>query len=67
MAAQFLINGMARLLAPTAAALALAYLSRRSMILYGSVGILVSSMMFWWHDGRSPVAPRRDEPVIENA
>lgn len=49
MAAQFLVNGMARLLAPTAAALVLAYVSRRSLILYGSLGILASSAMFWWY------------------
>jgi Major Facilitator Superfamily len=51
MAAQFLITGMARLLAPTVAVFALAYLSRRSIILCGGIGILASSLMFWWYDG----------------
>lgn len=50
MAAQFLITGAARLLAPIAAAYATVYLSRRSIILYGSLTILVSSVMFWWQD-----------------
>jgi hypothetical protein len=50
MAAQFLVNGTARLLAPTAAAFGLAYLSRRSIILYGGLGVLASSVMFWWQD-----------------
>jgi hypothetical protein len=50
MAAQFLMNGMARLLAPMAAAFALGFLSRRSIILYGALGILASSVMFWWQD-----------------
>ncbi len=68
MAAQFLINGMSRLLAPAAAAFALAYLSRRSIIFYGSLGILVSSVMFWWYGRQDPVAARahRDEFVVEN-
>jgi hypothetical protein len=48
MAAQFLINGIARLAAPAAAAILLAYLSRRSIILYGSLAILASSFMFGW-------------------
>jgi hypothetical protein len=56
MAAQFLINGMARLLAPASAAFALAFLSRRSIILYGSLAILLSSLLFWWQDRRDPVA-----------
>jgi hypothetical protein len=46
MAAQLLINGMSRLIAPVAAAFALAYLSRRSMILYGGLGIIASSLLF---------------------
>jgi hypothetical protein len=62
MAAHFLITGIARLTAPTAAALALAYLSRRSMMLYGGLGIIVSSVMFRWQDRRGPVdvESRRD-------
>jgi hypothetical protein len=47
MAAQFLVNGICRLAAPIAAAFAIGYLSRRSIILYGSLGILASSAMFW--------------------
>jgi hypothetical protein len=68
MAAQFLINGMARLLAPAAAALALAYLSRRSIIFYGSLGILASSVMFRWYGNRDPrsARSRNDEFVVEN-
>jgi hypothetical protein len=58
MAAQFLINGTARLLAPTAAAFALAYLSRRSIIFYGSITILIGSAMFWWY-GRQNEINRR--------
>ena len=54
MAAQFLVNGMSRLVAPTAAAFMIAYLSRRSMILCGSVGILASSVMFRWGADRRP-------------
>jgi Major Facilitator Superfamily len=54
MAAQFLINGMARLLAPASAVFALAFLSRRSIILYGSVAILLSSLLFWCQDRRGP-------------
>jgi hypothetical protein len=66
MAAQFLINGAARLLAPTAAAFALAYLSRRSIILYGSLAILASSAMFWWNDKRDPaVAQSRTKRLVE--
>jgi hypothetical protein len=69
MATQFLINGMSRLLAPAAAAFALAYLSRRSMIFYGSLGILASSVMFWWNGKRAPrdTLSRKDELVGENA
>ncbi len=48
MAAQFLINGLARLLAPVTAAIAAGYLSRRSMIFLGSVVIIAGSAMFWW-------------------
>lgn len=69
MAAQFLINGVYRLLAPMAAAVAIAYLSRRSIILCGSLGILASSVMFWWQDRRPRVAePSRSEGLVgENA
>lgn len=67
MAAQLLVNGFARLLAPTAAALALAHFSRRSIILYGGLGILVSSAWFWAAEGRSPVraVSQRDELPAE--
>jgi len=47
MAALFLVNGMARLLAPTAAAFALAYLSRRSILLCGGLGVLAASALFF--------------------
>ena len=68
MAAQFLMNGMSRLLAPAAAAFALAYLSRRSIIFCGSLGILASSVMFWWYGRRDPIGERsrEDELVVEN-
>lgn len=52
MAAMFLTTGVARLIAPAAAAVALAYLSRRSIILCGGIGILASSALFWWNDKR---------------
>ena len=39
MAAQFLVNGFARLLAPSAAAFLLGYLTRRSILLYGGLGV----------------------------
>ena len=54
MAALFLVNGFARLLAPVAAAFLLAYLSRREMLFYGGVGVLVASAMFMWSDYRPP-------------
>ena len=50
MAASLLTNGISRLVAPTVAAFALSYLSRRSIILWGGIGILVSSALFWWND-----------------
>jgi hypothetical protein len=67
MAAQFLVNGIARLVAPTTAAIALAYWSRRSIILYGGLGILVASVWFWAADGRSPVGAmsQRDDVPTE--
>jgi hypothetical protein len=52
MAALFLINGVARLVAPTFAAFMVAYLSRRSIMLCGGLGILASSAMFLWNDKR---------------
>lgn len=55
MSAQFLVNGVARLVAPVAAGFALALLTRRSIILYGSLGVLASSAMFWWQERRTPV------------
>jgi MFS family permease len=55
MSAQFLVNGVARLLAPVAAGFALAFLTRRSIILCGSLGILASTAMFWWYEKRTPV------------
>jgi len=54
MAAQSLVNSFARLLAPAAAAVALGFLSRRSIILYGSLAILVASVLFWWQDRNGP-------------
>jgi MFS family permease len=54
MAALFLVNGFARLLAPMAAACLLTYLSRREMLFYGGVGVLVASAMFLWSDYRPP-------------
>src|SRR5215471_579390 len=52
MAAFFLVNGVARLVAPSAAAFALTFLSRQSILLYGALAIIVSSAMFWWNDKR---------------
>jgi len=50
MAALFLVNGFARLLAPLAAIFLLAYLSRREILFYGGLGVLVASAMFLWSD-----------------
>jgi MFS family permease len=62
MAAQSLMNGVARLLAPATAAFALTFLPRRSIIFYGSLAILLSSLMFWWQDRKgSADAPWRTE------
>lgn len=47
MAALFLVNGVARLVAPTTAALMLAYLSRRSILLFGGMGVLAASALFF--------------------
>jgi MFS family permease len=55
MAALFLVNGVARLAAPIAAAFLLAYLSRRQILFYGGAGVLVASAMFLWSDYRPPV------------
>ena len=52
MAAFFLVNGVARLVAPSAAAFAGAFLSRQSILLCGGLGIILSSVMFWWNDRR---------------
>ena len=58
MTAFFLLNAIARLSAPTAAAFLLTYLSRRSIILCGGLGILTSSLLFWWNDKRDRVFSR---------
>jgi len=50
MAAQFLVNGFARLLAPSAAAFLLGYLTRRSILLYGALGVLAASALFRYFD-----------------
>jgi len=50
MAALFLVNGFARLLAPTASAFMLAYLSRRGIIFVGALGVLAGSALFRWND-----------------
>jgi MFS family permease len=50
MAALFLVNGFARLLAPTASAIMLAYLSRRSIIFIGGLGVLAASALFRAND-----------------
>jgi len=54
MAALFLVNGVARLVAPLAAAFLLAYLTRRQVLFYGGMGVLVSSAMFLRSDYRPP-------------
>jgi hypothetical protein len=54
MAALFLVNGFARLFAPTAAAFALTYLSRREILFYGGVGVLIASAMFLRTDLHPP-------------
>jgi len=50
MSALFLVNGVARLAAPTCAAVVLGYWSRRSILLAGGIGVLVASAMFLWND-----------------
>jgi MFS family permease len=50
MSALFLVNGVARLAAPTCAAIMLGYWSRRSILLAGGIGVLVASAMFLWND-----------------
>jgi hypothetical protein len=67
MAAVFLVNGVARLMAPTAAAFALSYLSRRSIIFCGGVGILMSSALFWWNDKRDSRQERASDSHINLA
>ena len=69
MSAQLLVNGVARLAAPVAAGFALAFLTRRSIIFCGSLGILASSVMFWWYERRTPVtvANAKIELAGENA
>ncbi len=68
MTSLFLVTAMARLTAPTLAAFLLAYLSRRSIILYGALGILVSSALFWWNDRRDVlVTAVREEFAGEDA
>ena len=66
MAAQALINAFARLLAPAAAAVAVGFLSRRSIILYGSFAILLASLLFWWQDRSGPAeVPDFSEAHVE--
>jgi MFS family permease len=48
MAAQFLVNGFARLLAPMCAAVMLAYWSRRTILFAGGMGVLAGSALFAW-------------------
>jgi len=55
MAALFFVNGLARLLAPPTAAFALAYLSRRSILFYGGMGVLAASALFLWSDKKAPM------------
>jgi MFS family permease len=55
MAAIFWVNGIARLIAPLAAAVMLGFISRRSIILLGSMGVLAASALFY----RSDVVARR--------
>jgi len=50
MSALFLVNGFARLLAPTASAFMLAYMSRRGIIFFGGLGVLAASALFRWND-----------------
>jgi hypothetical protein len=55
MASLFFVNGFARLLAPMASAFMLAYLSRRSIIFIGGLGVLVASSLFLRNDtGEQP-------------
>jgi hypothetical protein len=61
MAAHFLVTGVARLTAPAAAAFALAYLSRRSILLGGGACILLASALFWWYGRRGPINVRQPE------
>jgi MFS family permease len=60
MAALFFVNGFSRLLAPTASAFMLAYMSRRSIIFFGGLGVLAASALFRWNDSEEE-APRPAE------
>jgi Major Facilitator Superfamily len=67
MAALFLANGMARLLAPTFAAFMLGYWSRRSILLAGGLGVLLASALFLWSDRREKRASAAALPDFAEA
>lgn len=50
MAAFMWVNGIARLLAPMAGAVMLAYISRRSVLICGGVGVIIASALFFRSD-----------------
>jgi len=62
MSALFLVNGVARFLAPTAAAFLLAYMSRRSILFYGGLGVLASSALYLWNDRTCPLEEQAAQP-----
>ena len=63
MSALFLVTGIARLTAPATAAFALSYLSRQSIIFYGSLAILASSALFLWNGRKEPNAREMGDMV----
>jgi hypothetical protein len=63
MAALFLVNGVARLVAPTAAAILLGYVTRRSILFYGGVGVLMASALFLYTDKRPPIQEQPPQDI----
>jgi MFS family permease len=69
MAAIFLVNAVARLLAPMAAAIMLGFISRRAILIVGGMGILVASALFFRGDALAGKGMRHEsetQPVAAN-
>jgi hypothetical protein len=52
MSVLLLVNGMARLLAPTATAMVSTHLSHRTILLLGGIGVLAASGLFFASDDK---------------